>query len=74
MFSIWVIYERPTDYPNGYVARRLRASSTGGVVTSPRDVLVGDTLDEVRAQLRPFGLYRIPRDPRDEPQIVESWI
>ncbi|RBB38872.1 hypothetical protein DPV79_15950 [Burkholderia reimsis] len=74
MFSMWVIYERPRDYPEQYVARRLRANSGGGVITLRGDVILGDTLDEVRARLKPFGLHRIARDPRDEPQVVETWL
>ncbi|WP_448167720.1 hypothetical protein [Burkholderia ambifaria] len=74
MFSMWVIYERPSDYPNGYVARRCYAKSDGGVLVSHREFFTGDTLEEVRAHLKPFGLYRIDRDPRDEAQIVETWL
>ncbi|KWN78354.1 hypothetical protein WM24_29700 [Burkholderia ubonensis] len=73
MFSMWVIYERPSDYPTGFLARHWLASS-GGLLASKGEVLTGATLDEVRAQLAPFGLHRIERDPRDEPQIVETWL
>jgi len=71
---MWVIYERPSDYPDGYVARRCYAKSDGGILMSRTEFFTGASLDEVRAQLAPFHLHRIKRDPRDEPQIVETWL
>lgn len=73
MFSMWVIYERPRDYPNGYLARRWFANQ-GGLEPSMSEVITGATLDEVRDKLAPYGLHRVNRDPRDEPQIVETWL
>lgn len=67
---IWTIYERPADYPDLFVARLF----IGGKPSAK--ALFGRTLDEVRAVLTHTypGLFCIPRDPRDEPQIVETWL
>lgn len=73
MLKMWVVYERPSDYPDGFIARLWRASS-GGVVPSRHEVHTGATLEEVREKLKPYGLHRVSRDPRDEPQIVEMWL
>lgn len=68
--GLWTIYERPRDYPNGYVARLWKLG------TPTNTVLHGDTLEEVRFLLDKCypGLVRIPRSPRDDPQIVETWL
>ncbi len=67
--EMYVIYERPRDYPDEFVCRRfvIKHEPLAGE-------LVGrGTLEDCRASL-PCGLVRLNRDPRDEPQIVESWI
>lgn len=65
--SIWVVYEAPPDYPDKYVARRLHLNRPTG------DVVVGDTLIDVRSKL-PKGLFRLERSDRDDPLVRESWI
>lgn len=63
----WVIYNKPTDYPNNYVARKFinNAPST--------TIHVADSLEEIR-KLVPEGLFKIERFPNDDPKIVEVWI
>lgn len=65
--SIWVVYEAPPDFPDQYVARRLRLNQPTG------DFVVGDTLIDVRSKL-PKGLFKIERSALDDPMIRESWI
>lgn len=68
--QIWTVYERPTDYPDGFVARL----HVVGKVTGPTTLAhFGPTLDSVRTQLPP-GLVRIARHGTDDARIVESWI
>lgn len=69
--SMWTIYDRPLDIPDKIVARRFIIGH--GVATATPDKIVGDTLDEVRAQL-PQGVYCLPRDPADESHIIEVWL
>jgi len=71
VLAVWVIYDHPLDMPEHIVARRHDVLDDGPLATD--HVLVGDTLDAVRAQLPP-GLARIPRDRKDEPHIVEVWL
>jgi hypothetical protein len=70
LVAIWTVYERPKDYPQGYVARRFVIKAN--LPISTEETMFGLTPDDVRAQL-PKGLIRIERDPEDEPQIVETW-
>jgi hypothetical protein len=65
--NIWTVYDHPLDYPNSFVARRWAMN----VPTA--DVIVSPSLDRVRASLPP-GLYRMNRNPNDDPKIVEVWI
>lgn len=66
---VWTIYEKPKDFPGVFVARPY--SSRAG---APCDfVMVAATLEAVR-DLLPPGLCRMPRQPGDDPVIVETWI
>lgn len=67
---MWVITERPTDYPDSYVAR-LHMSLPVPVATSV--ILRRPSLDEVRALL-PYGLVMLARHEMDAPKIVEVWL
>lgn len=64
--NLWTIYARPTDYPQSFVARRFQLDKP------TNEVIVRDTLEEVRAALPP-GLHRMERHPSDDPVIVEVW-
>jgi len=69
-FSIWTVYDHPSDYPDCFVARRFELDTpTGDVITAP-------TLAALRAKLEVMADvgYCLPRDPRDDPNIVECWI
>jgi hypothetical protein len=69
---IWTIYERPRDYPQGFIAR-LRVIEAGRISAPVGEPICGPTLQSVRDQL-PKGLIPLSRDPLDESHIVESWI
>lgn len=73
--SIWTVYEKPSDYPLSFVARRF-------VLDRPTtDLVVAPDLESVRNWLQmhahEYGEFcgvRLERDPLDEPQIVEGWL
>ena len=65
---IWVIYDRPDDYPNHYVVRKFYGNM-------PTDELYGGRdLEELRTMLTKSKLIRFPRDATDDPRIVETWM
>lgn len=70
--SFWVVYDHPRDMPDRVVARR-HECHIGGCSWPTADVVVGDTVSAVRERL-PRGLVCLPRHPRDEPHIVETWL
>jgi hypothetical protein len=72
VLSMWTVYERPSDYACGYVARRFEITGKGPAPTQM--TLKSIELEPIREKLARAGLIRIHRNPEDEPQIVESWL
>jgi hypothetical protein len=71
VLTIWTIYDRPKDYPQGFIARRFDVGA-GGIVATGTTMIGG--LHEMRTWFLRAGLTVIDRQERDEPPIVESWI
>jgi hypothetical protein len=69
---IWTVYERPRDYPTGFVARMFVVGKEGSKATGHAMKCL--ELEPIREKLHRAGLVLVPRDPQDEPQIIESWI
>lgn len=61
------VYEKPTDYPDKYVARLW----DGQYPT--RLVAVADTLDDIKEKIPP-NMVLIPRVEKDDPTIIGSWL
>jgi hypothetical protein len=72
--TIYALYDHPLDYPDNYVIRRyfVWAGGKSGVEETPFHL--DTSLDGCRLQMVALGLYRLPRDPSDDPKIIESWI
>lgn len=70
VLKMWTIYAHPADYPEGYVARQW---IIGPGNEYPGPARYRPDLEAARAAL-PEGLYRLDRDPGDDPTVVESWI
>ena len=69
---MWVIYDRPADYPTSYVARKWLIHAGRHAPTD--EMLLDADLEALRAKMTGWGLTRLRPDPRDDPVIVESWI
>lgn len=73
--KIWVIYTRPSDFPNdNFVVREhdvTREDGENAIKPTPR-VHTGETIGQVRRFI-PRGKQRLDRTEADEPQIVEWW-
>lgn len=69
--TIWTIYERPQDYPDGYVVRPWIIGRDG--IPHPGAGIQAGDLATARAAI-PDGLIRMERADDDEPQILETWI
>lgn len=71
--SMWVIYAKPLDAPDSFVARRWDMARGDRDFSPASACHVAPSLELVRAML-PEGLYRIDRSAGDEPHIVETWL
>lgn len=70
---MWTIYDRPLDFPQGFIARKWMVSGQPAVAQATNETLTDDSLDGLRKRLPP-GLYQMPRGALDETQIVETWL
>ena len=72
-FSVWTLFDHPSDYPDCYVARRFSVRIGGPT----EDVVTGDSPGQVLLKIQeidPNACTFIPRDPRDDPKIMGIWI
>jgi hypothetical protein len=72
MLTIWTVYERPRDYPTGWIARMHEVGSDGPEPTGY--VIKAVELEPIREKLARAGLVCIPRQEGDQWEIVETWI
>jgi len=70
--EVLVVYDRPDDYPYGFIARMVEVAS-GGTTTPTSMVLTGE-LAGIRRVLAKARRIRLDRKPGDAPQVVESWL
>ncbi len=71
--EIWTVFEKPTDFPQDYVARRFVIQG-GEPPWGTEEKIVSKSLDLIRASMQARGLILLPRDENDQPRILESWI
>jgi hypothetical protein len=68
-FPIITIYNRPTDFPDMYVARLF------DLQTPTEFAVVNVSLDTLRNSIHSANRWiLIPRDINDDPNIVEVWV
>jgi hypothetical protein len=72
VLTVWVIYERPVEYPQGYVVRP-QFAMRGGEVRVSVHAWASPNLDTLRGAL-PDGLVPFTRQPNDDPAIIEAWL
>jgi hypothetical protein len=70
--ATWVIYDHPTDYPDGFVLRPQYAMADGTVETSALAWYAPRA--EVLRSILPPGVVCLGRSPGDDPKILEVWI
>ena len=68
VLTIYTVYQNPRDKPDAKWAVRPHFVP-GGIGKECRTY---DTLEAARADIPP-GLFRMPRDPNDDPVIYETW-
>lgn len=68
---MWVIYDRPTDYPDRAVARLWYSMPQP---TPTNGISFGIDVEVLRVRFRARGYTCLPRSPGDDAKIVESWM
>ena len=68
--SLWTIYNKPSDYPMVFTARRFIV--WGDEIRATGDVHHASSLEEIRA-LVSNGRALIPRGPDNSQTVVEAW-
>ncbi len=69
---IFTVYDSPTDMPGWFVVRMHIANKDGHRGTDYAWTFL--KLEDARDALEGEGLILLPRDEKDDPKIVESWI
>lgn len=69
---MWVVYEKPLDYPNSWVARRWAIYEV--LQPTPEMLIISPSLEVLEDILRRYGLLKLAPMPDDEPHIVATWI
>lgn len=70
--AIWTVYDHPSDCPDCFIARKYLVTAGGPVAT--QETRTARTLQPLRDSFELEGLYCMPRDPNDDPKIIESWL
>jgi hypothetical protein len=70
--SIWTLYDHPLDAPQFFVLRRWETDARGARA-SP-ELYACEAVEPLREKMRERGLVCLPRQPEDDPKIIESWI
>ena len=66
---MWVIYDRPRDYPDCVVSRVWY----GEVFTD--EIMTAQSVEEIRSKVQADGAsVMLPRMLGDQPHIVECWV
>lgn len=68
----YVVYKNPRDYPGKFVVRHWAIMKGGNIQKG--DCLAVSESKESALESIPPGLYKLPRQPNDDPAIVEVWI
>lgn len=74
LFTVWVIYAKPKDFPNHYVARAQHMNLESKDILFDETALVAETPDPLRIKLHLMGRNKIERMEGDDPCILETWI
>ena len=66
-----VIYQKPYDFPNAFIARVWEG--IGPVATNT--MIIRNSLHEIREDIVAAGFtIKLPRSRRDDPVVVETWM
>jgi hypothetical protein len=70
---MWVVYDHPLDYPDGFIARLWMSLPKPQPTT---ETLTAPTLEGLRNKIRKRAPWTtlLMRSPEDDPAIIEVWL
>ena len=71
VLTMWTIYDKPADHPDGFIARRFDVARGR---SGPTEYALTGTLAGLRSLFLQAGLTVIPRHEKDDKPIVETWL
>jgi hypothetical protein len=71
VLSLITLYDKPSDYPEKYVARLWIVRK--GIVQSTNIIMIADTLDELKKRIPSYMQY-LDRETNDDPKIVGVYL
>ena len=71
---MWVVTERPRDYPEHYVARLNVWDEAGKSYVPTLNTIIRRNREELDLVMIGKGLTFLPRDPNDAAVIVGVWL
>jgi hypothetical protein len=72
VLALWVVFDRPLDWPHHVVVRCQRVGPAG--IEHASICCLYDSLADMQADFETTGLAWLPRGPRDMPFIVGVWL
>ena len=69
---IWMIYNCPKDYSEGFIARAYEVTKYGARATA--FVITAPSLEAIQASFKQAQMSCLLRQPRDDSKIVENWL
>jgi hypothetical protein len=71
---VYTVYQFPLDYPDKWIVRPFVIKQYIPDPIPQRIVCICNSLRDARAGLQGLGLYRVERQPGDDPPILETWL
>lgn len=68
---MWIVFEKPDDYPNSWVARRWLVYD---VPQPTPEHLISPSLDVLEDVLLRMGFAKLARSPEDDPAVLSTWV
>jgi len=72
MISVWAVYDKPTDYPDRFVARRYQIAE--GETTATEDVMISTDIEIIHHFMQKLNLFRTEPFENDDKKIIEVWL
>ncbi len=71
-FSLWTVYDHPSDFPDSFVTRR--SEFVKGVPITTCEIFHDESFEAIEEFLAEKGLFAMMRQEGDDPCIIATWM